>query len=344
MFNLDKQKIFILFIIIIGIISIFKVSYPFIKDRDENLIFQNTNIVKNNVTSDDYTFVILGDNKNSISTFNKIIQKINNDNSIKFVVNTGDMVFDGNPIKYDFLLKQIKKLNKPMLPVVGNHDIADDGVGRYLEIFGPLYYSFHLKNSYFIMLNDSNEKEIDPWQMHWLKGELEKSKNYKYTFVFMHVPIYDPRNNINHQPGHSLKNLSNAKELLDLLNNYNITQVFFGHIHGYYVGKWDNVPYTVTGGAGAELVGKNPEHDFYHYIKIHVNDDNVSYELIKLDSPDFNFIDRIGAFLWIYLYSTIVINFWTILLFISTITLIAFYFKSYGTKHFYLFKKIFKRK
>ncbi|KAF2955806.1 metallophosphoesterase [Marinitoga sp. 38H-ov] len=295
MLNLNKQKIFILFIFLIGIISIFKISYPFIKDSDENLIFQNTNLVKNNVTSDDYTFVVLGDNKNSISTFNKIIQQINNDNSVKFVINTGDMVFDSNPIKYDFFLKQLKNLNKPMLPVFGNHDVADGGVGRYIDIFGPLYYSFNLKNSYFIMLNNSNEEELDPWQMNWLKDELEKSKNYKYTFVFMHVPIYDPRKDINNQPGHSLKNLSNAEELLNLLNNYDITQIFFGHIHGYYIGKWKNVPYTVTGGAGAELVGKNPDHDFYHYIKVHVNDNNVSYELVKLDSPDFNFIDRVFA-------------------------------------------------
>ncbi|WP_129409999.1 metallophosphoesterase family protein [Marinitoga lauensis] len=76
-----------------------------------------------------------------------------------------------------------------MLPVVGNHDVADDGVSRYLKIFGPLYYSFHLKNSYFIMIDNSNEKEIDPWQMNWLKNELEKSRKYKHTFVFMHVPF-----------------------------------------------------------------------------------------------------------------------------------------------------------
>ncbi|WP_129409998.1 hypothetical protein [Marinitoga lauensis] len=132
--------------------------------------------------------------------------------------------------------------------------------------------------------------------------------------------------------------------MLDLLNKYNITRVFFGHIHGYYTGKWKNINYTVTGGAGAELVGKKPEHDFYHYIKVHVNKNNVSYELVKLDSPDFNFIDRVGAFFWIYFYSTIVINFWTILLLISTILLSILYFKTYGITHFSFLKKFLKIK
>ncbi|WP_129410028.1 metallophosphoesterase [Marinitoga lauensis] len=102
-----------LLIVLIGIVSLIKVSYPFILNTEENLIFKNSTLAKNAIKSDSYTFVVLGDNKNSISTFNKIIKQINNDNSIKFVINTGDMVFDGNPIKYDFFLKQIKKLNKP---------------------------------------------------------------------------------------------------------------------------------------------------------------------------------------------------------------------------------------
>ncbi|GAB6189725.1 hypothetical protein JCM30566_14670 [Marinitoga arctica] len=339
-----KRKFIIVFFILLAIISLLKVSYPFIQTKDKNMIFNSVSAIKNSVVNSEYTFVVLGDNKNSISTFNKIIYNINNDNSVRFVINTGDMVFDGNPLKYDFFLKQVKKLKKPMLSVVGNHDVADGGVSRYLNIFGPLYYSFHLKNSYFIMLDNSNEEELDPWQMEWLKNELEKSKNYKYTFIFMHVPIYDPRKPIEQQPGHSLKNLKNAQELFNLLKNYNITQIFFGHIHGYYTGKWDNIPYTVTGGAGAELVGKNPDHDFYHYVKVHVKDDSVSYELIKLNSPDFNFVDRVGAFLWIYLYSTIVINFWTILLLISTIVLIIYYLKRFGITHFSVLKRFFKYK
>ncbi|ACI20026.1 hypothetical protein [Dictyoglomus thermophilum] len=42
---------------------------------------------------------------------------------------------------------------------------------------------------------------------------------------------------------------------------------------------------TPAGGAGAELIGVDPQHDFYHYIKVNVTPTNVDYELVKLSTP-----------------------------------------------------------
>ncbi|SHH51677.1 metallophosphoesterase family protein [Thermosipho atlanticus] len=312
------KKVFFTIFLLLFIISAFKVSRPFIeKKHDNNLIYNN--LMKIKMTSEDFTFVVLGDNKNSVSTFEKIISKINNDPTVKFVINTGDMVFDGNPIKYDFFLKQIKKFKVPLLVVPGNHDISDNGYENYINFFGPLYYSFSIKNSYFIILNNANQTEVDPYQMLWLEKNLNFSQQYKYRFVFMHVPLFDPR--FEQQPGHSMKNLKNANKLLDLFKKYKVTMLFFGHIHGFFEGNWDGVPYLITGGAGAELVGTDPNHYFYHYIKVHVSSKGVSYKIIKMNSPDFNFIDRVGAFIWLYIYSFIVINYWVLVLIITSFSL-----------------------
>lgn len=310
-----KKKILWLLIVLIAFLSLFKILSSGLKLSESNLIYKNIKVLENSDIKSDFVFAVIGDNKNSISTFGKIIKRINQDPEIKFVINTGDMVFDGNLIKYNFYLKQIKQLNVPLLTVPGNHDVADNGVENYLKIFGPLYYSFHLDQAYFIILNNSNEKEVDPFQMEWLKNELKNSQSYKFRFVFMHVPLYDPR--VENQPGHSMKNIDNAKQLLQLFKQYEVTMFFTGHIHGYFSGNWDGVPFIITGGAGAELVGLDPNHYFYHYIKIYVGKDFVKYDLIKLDSPDFNLVDRIFAFIWLYMYSFIVINFWTIMLVIS---------------------------
>ncbi len=312
------RKVFIAIMLIFVGLTGFKVTYMFMKEPAENLIYKALSSLPQ---KDEYTFVVIGDNKNSISTFGKIIEILNEDPQVDFVVNTGDMVFDGNPIKYNFFVHQIKKLRKPMLTVPGNHDVEDHGVENYLRIFGPLYYSFHVGPAYFIMLNNSNEKNIDPYQMNWLKEELKKARVYKYRFVFFHVPIFDPRTD--KQPGHSMKDIENAKRLLSILKSENVTMVFCGHIHGYFRGNWDGVPYTITGGAGAELVGLDPKHYFYHYIKVHVTKESVSYELVKLKSPDFNVLDRVGAFIWLYTYSFIVINYWVILLFVGLFVLFS---------------------
>jgi hypothetical protein len=59
---------------------------------------------------------------------------------------------------------------------------------------------------------------------------------------------------------------------------------------------------------------------------VRVKDTGIDYEVVKVNSPDFNVIDRIGAFLWLYLYSFVVINYWWIVfiigVFIFTILLV----------------------
>ncbi|TDT71957.1 calcineurin-like phosphoesterase family protein [Hypnocyclicus thermotrophus] len=309
--------------------------YYFFNLKD-NITFDNVAKIDTNMSN--FTFDILGDNKNSITTFNKIIKLINNDNS-KFVINGGDIVFDGSEAKYTFFLKQISKLKKPMLYSIGNHEIADNGRGRYYKIFDKFYYSFHTKNSYFIFLDDANENYIDKWQMKWLHKELEKSKNYKYKFIVMHVPLFDPRSKI--QPGHSLKNVTQAKYLNKLFDNYNITMIFASHIHAYYEGKWGNTPYIITGGAGAELAGTDKAHYFYHYLKVHVSEKGINYELVKLHSPDYNIFDRVFWSLWIYLYAFISINAWSIIVVLGLIYILIIFIFSKKFKTFKEFTSLF---
>jgi len=233
------------------------------------------------------------------------------------------LVYDGEKEKFRFFINQIKKLNKPLLTVVGNHDIRDDGRANYYEIFGRFYYSFTIGNNYFIILDDADENDLDPWQMVWLKNELQKSQDYKYRFVFMHVPLYDPRRG-EYKRGHSLRNLAFAEKLNALFDQDEVTMLFVSHIHGYYRGVWGKTPYIITGGAGAELVGSDPQHYFYHYIKVHVSDNGVSYKVVKLKSPDFELIDRLIHDAWIYIYAFFAIHFLDLIIILALVYLIFY--------------------
>ena len=255
----------------------------------------------------DFSFAVFGDNKNSAKTFENLISKINNDNVI-FAIDDGDLVYDGENEKFRFFLNQISHLNKPLLTVFGNHEAKESGRANYYDLFGPFYYSFFVGNSYFIILDDANETNIDDAQLAWLKNELKISQRYKYRFVFMHVPLYDPREG-NYKKGHSLGDLDFAKRLNRLFDENNVTMLFLCHIHGYYRGVWGKTPYIITGGAGAELAGPDPKHYFYHYIKVNVNNDSVKYNVIKLKSPDFEWFDRLTHDAWIYIYAFFAIHF-----------------------------------
>ncbi len=46
----------------------------------------------------------------------------------------------------------------------------------------------------------------------------------------------------------------------------------------------------MTGGAGAELGGTDPEHYFYHYIKVKVSPDGVQYQVEKIGKPFSNIV------------------------------------------------------
>ncbi len=309
--------VIILIVILAGAIKIHSFFfYPNVVDRN---YYQLQKIDKD---KNYFSFDVFGDNKNSNETFEDLINKINKDD-VSFAIDIGDLVYDGDISKYAFFLNQIKRVNKPFLTVIGNHGIKEEGRANYYDIFGRFYYSFSIGNNYFIILDDSNEKNIDPWQMSWLKKELIKSEKYKNRLVFMHVPLFDPRKG-DRVTGHSLKDTVFAKKLNDLFDNYKVTMVFASHIHGYFTGYWSKTPFIITGGAGAELVGTNPNHYFYHYIKVTISKHGIDYKVVKLKTPGDEFFDRLRYDLWIYIYAYFKIHFWDII-FISGLLYLIIY-------------------
>jgi hypothetical protein len=229
----------------------------------------------------EFSFVVMGDSRNSIETFNKLMMKINNEDSL-FSINLGDFIINGDAFQYKFYINQIGKLDKPSLNAVGNHEIRKaNGRENYKKYFGEYYYSFIIGNTYFIVL-DNADYTIDSKQMEWLKKELSKSKNYKYRFVFAHVPLYDPRRG-DYEVGHSMTDINQIKEINTLLDYYDVTMMFASHIHAYYKGMWGKTPYIISGGAGAKLRETDPSHNFYHYIKVKISDAEVEYNIIKVE-------------------------------------------------------------
>ena len=223
----------------------------------------------------------MGDSRNSIETFNKLIMKINNEDSL-FSINLGDFINNGDAFQYKFYINQIGKLDKPSLNAIGNHEIRKaNGRENYKKYFGEYYYSFIIGNTYFIVL-DNADYTIDSKQMEWLKKELSKSKNYKYRFVFAHVPLYDPRRG-DYEVGHSMTDINQIKEINNLLDYYDVTMMFASHIHAYYKGMWGKTPYIISGGAGAKLRETDPSHNFYHYIKVKISDAEIEYNIIKVE-------------------------------------------------------------
>jgi 3',5'-cyclic AMP phosphodiesterase CpdA len=232
------------------------------------------------VQPEDFTFAVFGDNKGNYSFFEPLLHDIARDKQIAFAVDMGDLVSDGKRRQFRRFLNQVQEdLKIPFMTAVGNHDLNGGGSDNYREIFGSTYYAFQVGQSYFIVLDATTEAGFDQTELKWLEEELKKAQASKVRFVFMHVPPFDPRGNGFH------KCLNDGKELLDLFKHYHLTHLFASHIHGYFSGVWQGVPYTITGGAGGKLQGDDPNHFFHHYVTVHVHQ-GMAETVVKRINPE----------------------------------------------------------
>ena len=281
-------------------------------------------------SSDSFCFGVMGDNHEGIRTFDKIIADLNQKKPA-FMIDNGDLVSQGSKEKYRIFYQKIQESQVPFLVGIGNHDIRDNGRSNYFNIFGDFYYSFSYNDSLFIVLDDANQVDIGKQQLDFLENELKK--DFKHKFIFMHVPVFNPKSSsirLNNRMvpedmkfNPYLSDGETVKEFESLVHKYNATTVFSSHIHGYFNETINNTPYLITGGGGGALFGFDPEHYFYHYIIVCVNGDNISYNVVKFKSFDNNSFERILSVMWMYLYSFVYTNMVDIVLFIIIFILLV---------------------
>jgi 3',5'-cyclic AMP phosphodiesterase CpdA len=230
---------------------------------------------------DNFTFAVFGDNKGNYSFFEPLLSDVAQDKEIAFAMDLGDLVGDGRRGQYRRFLNQVQKnVVIPFLTAIGNHDLENGSNNNYQETFGPTYYAFQVGQCCFIVLDASKGSGFDRTERQWLEGELRKAQDMKARFVFMHIPPFDPRRDGIYLQG------KDRNDLLDLFRRYKVTHLFTSHIHGYFSGTWEGIPYTITGGAGAELQGNDPEHFFHHYMKVHVSNTKVDLTVRRIHAED----------------------------------------------------------
>ena len=273
----------ILVILIILLWSYLQISELFpIKEHDLN--FHAIEEIKKRYSGGNFTFAVLGDIKNS-PVFDDVVQRLNQDDDLDFAVIGGDLVMYPTLETYKSFLDQWKRIQIPSLVLPGNHDVAFEDRYFYYSIFGRFYYSFSLGDAKFIFLDNSNKYRLEDEQLAWLKDELKDGLKYKYRFVFMHVPLWDPRDfsSTGLQYAHCLKDSDFARMLENLFVKYKVSILFCSHIHSFFDFTRRGLRSLITGGAGAELVG-NPSQTFHHYLRIKVSNKGIQSELVKIDT------------------------------------------------------------
>ena len=178
-------------------------------------------------------------------------------NSLKpeFTVVTGDLVNDvDDPLQDELFRKGIARLDIPYYLLPGNHDYRNDWTEKikndYVALRGYDRFSFTKNGCAFIGI-DSNcikakasEAENEQWA--WLEGELKKAKKAKYTFLFLHCPIF--KKDIDEPEDYENFPMESRRKYIDLLKEYGVDAVLAGHTHKDYDTVFE----------GIRLVAANP--------------------------------------------------------------------------------------
>ncbi len=233
--------------------------------------------LKLNNDAEQFQFAIVSDRTGGhrAQVFSRAVQQVNLLQP-QFVMSVGDLI-EGYTQKEDLIKDEwdelegyVKRFDMPFFYVPGNHDLTNKvQVAKWGERFGKRYYNFTYKNTLFVCLNSENPPDgmstIDKEQQEWVAKMLEANKDVRWTFVFLHKPIWTAKD--------LDKNGWAAVEKALAGRNYN---VFCGHVHRYQVFERNGMKYyqLATTGGGSRMRGQ----EYGEF-------DHIAWVTMKKDKP-----------------------------------------------------------
>jgi hypothetical protein len=216
-----------------------------------------------------FQFVVVTDRTGGarVGVFENGIEKINLLQP-EFVMSVGDLIqgYTTDTVEintqWDEFTGFVHKLEMPFFYVPGNHDITNPVMERiWKKRIGPTHYSFVYKDVLFMALNSEDQTRaggrgsISQPQLEWIGKTLEAHDDVKWTFVFMHQPLWA-------QEADPVK-WFHVEKLLEKRKH----TVFVGHRHHYERFERNNTQYYMlaTMGGGSPLRGPKLG-EFDHFV------------------------------------------------------------------------------
>lgn len=214
------------------------------------------------------TFVHLSDTHVGSGTgaddLRRSVQDINEDNSIQFLVISGDITEFGAD-KEILLAKQIlDSLNKPWYIIPGNHDgnWSESGANTFKKVFGNETFYFKAGKYVFLATNCGPNMRMGP-------GQIPRENIVWLDSALKTIPNTTPIIFVNHYPQDS--SLNNWFEAIDRLKQKNIQLILCGHGHANHKLNFEGIP-AVMGRSNLRA-----KQDVGGYNIVTIENDVVSY-------------------------------------------------------------------
>jgi hypothetical protein len=206
----------------------------------------------------------------------------------EFVMSVGDLI-EGYSTNRDAIEAQWKeflgfmeRMEMKFFFVAGNHDVSNPVMHEiWREHFGAEWYSFDYKGVHFVCLSsEDSDNQIGPDQYAWLEKDLAEHAAARWTFLFMHKPLWT-RAEAEVAAGNP--DPTNWKNVERLLGDRPYT-VFAGHVHHYvqYERNGRKYYHLATTGGGSQLRGI-PYGEFDHVAWLTMEKDGPHVANLLLD-------------------------------------------------------------
>jgi len=116
----------------------------------------------------------------------------------EFVVSIGDLIEGGSEdeqqveSEWDEFQGFIRQLDMKFFFVAGNHDVSNPVMHRiWRKHFGAEWYSFDYQGVHFVCLcSEDPDATLGEQQLQWLGTDLREHSQARWTFVFLHKPLW----------------------------------------------------------------------------------------------------------------------------------------------------------
>ena len=211
---------------------------------------------------------ITGDSAYKSYAYDLITNEINRLN-FDFVIHTGDVTNQGLREEYERATYELKKINKPLVVLPGNHDVRNVGYKLFEELIGPLNGVYEFRDGVVIWVDstipDLSDGRVGGHKFRWLKKRLEEYSDRKFKIVAAHhhlVPLPDT--------GRERNVLYNAGDMLGLLLLHDVNLYVCGHKHVPNIYRVEDL---VVDNAGCTSCRKTRKGDVNSYNIITLHDD-----------------------------------------------------------------------
>lgn len=116
------------------------------------------------------------------------VNNINTREDIDFVIHCGDLTDFGLTKEFEWMRRELEKLQVPYVCLLGNHDCLGNGLDLFRKIFGSENFSFTAGNTHFVCLNTNGLEFKDGVpNFEFIKEDMSKlNAETKRTVVAMH--------------------------------------------------------------------------------------------------------------------------------------------------------------